>query len=104
MNNFEAHTAEERLEMLNSIELNSVEDLYSDLPKDIRIDNLNLGLCHSEMDVTREIKKLAATKYDLCLMFHPFFGAKKRIFGRVKPGERVRSGRQRSIVHDSNER
>ena len=60
MNNFEAHTAEERLEMLNSIRLNSVEDLYSDLPKDIRIDSLNLGLSHSEMDVTREIKKLAA--------------------------------------------
>lgn len=60
MINFEAHTDKERLDMLNSIGLQSCDDLYRSLPVDIKIDGLNLGKGLSELDVTKEIKKLAA--------------------------------------------
>lgn len=59
MLNFEAHTIEERKEMLDFIGISSPDDLYRDLPQDIRIDGLNLSSPLSELDVTREIKKLA---------------------------------------------
>ena len=59
MLNFEAHTIEERKERLDFIGISSPDDLYRDLPQDIRIDGLNLSSPLSELDVTREIKKLA---------------------------------------------
>ncbi len=60
MLNFEAHTEAERLEMLNSIGLKSCDDLYSALPENIKTGALNLGKGMSELEVTREIKKLAS--------------------------------------------
>lgn len=59
MNNFEAHTKDERQEMLSELGLNSVEELYKALPQDIRISGLNLDEPLSELKVTQEIKKLA---------------------------------------------
>ena len=59
MNNFEAHTEAERKQMLASLELEDVEDLYKDLPSDIRIKGLSLPEPMSELSVTNEIKKLA---------------------------------------------
>ena len=42
---------------------------------------------------------------NFCFMFHPFFGAKKRIFGRVKPGERgIRVSTCVSKTNDNTER
>ena len=60
MINFEAHTDDERLAMLESIGLKSCDELYNDLPEEIKIKGLNLGKGLSELDVTREIKKLAS--------------------------------------------
>ena len=60
MINFEAHTEEERLEMLNSIGLQSCDELYASLPEGIKYAALNIGSGLSELDVTREIKKLAS--------------------------------------------
>lgn len=60
MINFEAHTKDERQEMLNSIGLNSVEDLYKGLPKEIKTKGLNLPKALSEMEAVNAIKKLAA--------------------------------------------
>ena len=60
MINFEAHTEEERLEMLNSIGLQSCDELYASLPEGIKSAALNIGSGLSELDVTREIKKLAS--------------------------------------------
>ena len=61
MNDFEAHTEAERKQMLASLELEDVEDLYKDLPSDIRIKGLSLPEPMSELSVTNEIKKLAKT-------------------------------------------
>lgn len=61
MNNFVAHTDSERLNMLNSIGLNSVDDLYSFLTDEIKIHSLDLVEPFSELRVTQEIKRLADT-------------------------------------------
>lgn len=61
MNNFEAHTEAERKQMLATVGLEDVEDLYKDLPSDIRIKGLCLPEPMSELSVTNEIKKLAKT-------------------------------------------
>ena len=60
MNNFVAHSEENRKEMLNSIGANSIEDLFEQIPQQARIDNLNLQNAMSELEVQSEIKKLAA--------------------------------------------
>lgn len=59
MNNFEAHTKDERSRMLESLGVESIEDLYNHLPADIRISGLALSKPLSEIVVTNEIKKLA---------------------------------------------
>ena len=59
MINFEAHTKDERKEMLNSIGLNNLEELYKNLPTDIRTNGLNLAQPYSELKVTQEIKRLS---------------------------------------------
>ena len=59
MINFEAHTKEERQKMLTSIGLNSVEELYKNLPSEIKVKGLNLPKSISEMELVQEIKKLA---------------------------------------------
>lgn len=59
MNNFVAHSKENRKEMLNSIGIDSVEELFSQIPPYARIDKLNLTKSMSEMEVQKEIKKLA---------------------------------------------
>lgn len=60
MNNFEAHTQNEREDMLNFIGLISADDLYANLPEDIKIDGLNLPKPLSELEVARVIKKMAS--------------------------------------------
>lgn len=60
MNNFEAHTQNEREEMLNIIGLADADELYAKLPSDIKIDGLNLPNPLSELEVTRLIKKMAS--------------------------------------------
>ena len=61
MNNFVAHTEAERQEMLKNIGLSSIEDLYKDIPSQIRLKGLNLPDELSELELTRELKKLAAS-------------------------------------------
>lgn len=59
MRNFEAHTHDIRLKMLSDIGLENINDLYKNLPDEIRIEDLELGASYSELQVSREIKKLA---------------------------------------------
>lgn len=59
MMNFEAHTQEVREEMLNSIGLKTPDDLYKNLPDEIKLKGLNLPEPLSEIELTQEIKKLA---------------------------------------------
>lgn len=59
MNNFVAHTNAERDLMLKDIGINSLDDLYGNIPNEIRINGLSLDTPMSELEVTRTIKKLA---------------------------------------------
>lgn len=61
MLNFEAHTTEERTEMLTSVGCKSLDDLYQAIPQDIKSNGLDLSDPLSEMEVTQEIKKMAAS-------------------------------------------
>ena len=59
MKNFLVHNNEVKAEMLEEIGLNSVEDLFSDIPQQARMKTLDLPKALSEMEVQREIKSLA---------------------------------------------
>lgn len=59
MKNFLVHNDEVKAEMLEEIGLNSVEDLFSDIPQQARMKTLDLPDAMSEMEVQREIKSLA---------------------------------------------
>ena len=59
MKNFLVHNDEVKAEMLEEIGLNSVEDLFSDIPQQARMKTLDLPDALSEMEVQREIKSLA---------------------------------------------
>ena len=65
MINFEAHTNDERTQMLKDLGLASTDDLYKNLPVEIKTKGLNLLEPYSELKVTQEIKKLSqANKTD----------------------------------------
>src|SRR5574344_1627556 len=59
MKNFLAHDDETRQEMLNSISMSSVEELYSSIPQQAKMTNFNLPEALSEMQTQRKIKALA---------------------------------------------
>lgn len=48
---FIANTDAQRAEMLKTLELNSIEDLFADIPKELKVDSLNIprGLSESEV-------------------------------------------------------
>lgn len=60
MNNFEAHTPQERQEMLATIGLKSPDDMYNMIPDSVRMDALALAKPLSELDTVNLIKKMAA--------------------------------------------
>ena len=60
MDNFVAHSKTDREEMLKEIGVKSVEDLFAQIPCNVRIENLDLPKVMNEMDVQKEIKKLAS--------------------------------------------
>jgi len=59
MNNFLAHNDIIREEMLESININSVEDLFTQIPAKARMSDLNLPEALSEMQVQKKIKALS---------------------------------------------
>ena len=59
MKNFLVHTDKIKSDMLNSIGLQSVEDLFAQIPKEARVSQLDLGKPLSELDVQKEIKSFA---------------------------------------------
>ena len=60
MKNFEAHTDETRKEMLKELGLQKLEDIYSQIPQNIRLNGLELPDGMSEMKLQSEIKVLSA--------------------------------------------
>lgn len=59
MKNFLVHNDDVKKEMLSSIGLNSIEDLFSQIPQQARMAKFDLPEALSEMDAQRAIKKLA---------------------------------------------
>lgn len=55
------HTAEERRQMLDAIGVAEVEDLFADVPEQVRFPSLNLPAPRSEMEIMGELQKLAET-------------------------------------------
>lgn len=59
MNNFLSHNDQTRQQMLESISVNSVEELFDKIPKIARTFSLNLATPLSEMDVQKKVKSIA---------------------------------------------
>ena len=59
MKNFLVHDENTRAEMLSSIGLNKIEDLFAQIPQTARMENLNLENPLSEMETQRKIKSLS---------------------------------------------
>jgi len=59
MKNFIALTEEDRKEMLKSINVNSVDELFDKIPKQARMGKLNLENPLSEMEVQKRIKSIS---------------------------------------------
>lgn len=59
MYNFNAHTEKSRAEMLEKIGINSIEDLFSQIPQKARMVDLPLDKPKNEIDTVKIIKKLA---------------------------------------------
>ena len=59
MRNFEAHTDNIRQKMLSDIGVNSIEELFDMIPKNCRMESLNLAAPISEMKAQKELFKLS---------------------------------------------
>jgi glycine dehydrogenase subunit 1 len=57
---FVPHDKKSINEMLKVIGVNSIEDLYKDIPRDLKIDKLNLPEGLSEPDLLKELKKISS--------------------------------------------
>ena len=68
MKNFLVHTDEVKKEMLGSIGVNTVEDLFNLIPEDARIEHVDFGSPLSELEVQRKIKELAKKNKSACTL------------------------------------
>lgn len=59
MNNFLSHNDEIRKQMLESISVSSIEELFDKIPKEARVSSLQLVEPLSEMQVQKEVKAIA---------------------------------------------
>ena len=65
MSSYVSATAEDRAEMLATIGVSSIEDLFTDIPAGLRLESvvdgaLGIGPGHSEQEVYEELRALAA--------------------------------------------
>lgn len=72
MKNFLAHTDEVRTQMLESISVDSIDELFSKIPKEARVKSFNLDDALSEMLTQKKVKSLAS-KNNACVI--SFLGA-----------------------------
>ena len=59
MKNFLVHSDEVKNEMLESIGMKSIEDLFKQIPNNARMSTLNLEDAISEMETQKRVKNLA---------------------------------------------
>lgn len=71
---FLPHTDDDRATMLKTIGVGSLEDLFGDVPEDVRFPDLGLPSPCSEMEIGAEMRSLAARNTD-CLHHDCFLGA-----------------------------
>ena len=60
MYNFEALNEQDRLDMLKSIKVDTIEEIFNSIPKEARMSSLSLNEGHDEIETQKEIKKLAS--------------------------------------------
>ena len=63
MKNFLVHSDETIRQMCKEIGINTAEDLFKQIPQDIRIKELNLPDGLSEMETQRQIKQIRFCKF-----------------------------------------
>ena len=63
MYNFEALSDIDRKEMLSSIGVNSIDDLFSVIPEDAKMSELNLTNGSDEIEAQLMLKKLSSKKF-----------------------------------------
>lgn len=59
MYNFEALNEKDRSEMLSSIKVKSIDEIFDVIPKNARMENLNLGEGFDEQEAQKHLKKLS---------------------------------------------
>ena len=59
MKNFLVHTEDTKWEMLNEIGLTKIEDLFKQIPEQVRVENFEISKPLSEAQLQRKIKRLA---------------------------------------------
>ncbi|MBQ2612009.1 hypothetical protein IJF81_06435, partial [bacterium] len=59
MRNFSVHSDKTRKEMLESIGLSQIEDLFLRIPQEVRTSTLELDKPKSEMEVQRLVKSIS---------------------------------------------
>ena len=59
MYNFEALNQDDRKEMLNSIGIKSIDEIFDVIPKNALMDELNLDLGHDEISAQKKLRQLA---------------------------------------------
>lgn len=69
MKNFLVHTDEVKAEMLESIGVATVEDLFKQIPEQARMEKLDLGRALSEAETQRKVKNLAKKNNTDCVTF-----------------------------------
>lgn len=62
------HTEDEIQEMLKTIGVNSLEELYAEIPEELKVKHeLNITPAKSEMEVRKELQDLAEANFIKCL-------------------------------------
>jgi len=69
MKNFIVHNANSRQKMLDEVGIQNVEDLFKQIPQDVRMKNLNLPEGLSELETQKAVKSLAKTNITDCAYF-----------------------------------
>ena len=62
MKNFLVHSEEVKQDMLSSIKMSTIEDLFKQIPQSARMNELQLEDAISEMEAQKRIKALARKK------------------------------------------
>ena len=93
---FIPHTSEERQQMLEAIGAESLEELFRDIPADVRFPGLRLPEKLTEMELDREIRRIARRNRNLAGgPFVPWSG----LLSSLHSGNRRLCSATRRVLH-----